>query len=127
MDKKCKKVLIVESDDYFRELLRCVLSREGFEVCTARSVEEGLEALKKYPGFCVITSGHKNSEMDGVGFFQKAREISPKSKRIMISSKEEKEIGPPINEPWFLFGFHLKPVSMSNVLKTVNLAAQHCK
>ncbi len=118
------RILLVNADDKFRKLLKCIFNREGYEVCTANSFEEGIEALRTNPEFSIIIAGNNDGGMAGIRFLKKAKEISPASQRILISHTKEDEMKPSINEPWLLFGFHQRPVLASRILDTINMAVK---
>ena len=124
MKTRKHRILLVDADDKFRKLLKCIFNREGYEVCAVSSFEGGLEALRTNPEFSIIIAGNNDCGMDGIRFLKKAKEISPASQRILISNSEEDEMKPSINEPWLLFGFHQRPALASRILDTINMAVK---
>ena len=79
-----KKVLVVDDEDFHRELMQKLLSRLGYEVAVAESAEEAFSLLKneKFP---VIITDLIMLEMDGVEFCQMLRETDTKTVVIALS------------------------------------------
>ena len=79
-----KKVLVVDDEDFHRELMQKLLSRLGYEVAIAASAEEAFSLLKKEK-FPVIITDLIMLEMDGVEFCQMIRETDTKTVVIALS------------------------------------------
>ena len=79
-----KKVLVVDDEDFHRELMQKLLSRLGYDVAVAESAEEAFSLLKveKFP---VIITDLIMLEMDGVEFCQMLRETDTKTVVIALS------------------------------------------
>ena len=60
-----KKVLVVDDEDFHRELMQKLLSKMGYEVAVAESAEEAFSILKREK-FPVIVTDLIMLEMDGV-------------------------------------------------------------
>jgi len=83
-----KKVLVVDDEDFHRELMHKLLSRLGYEVAVAESAEEAFKLLKKEK-FPVIITDLIMLEMDGVEFCQMIRETDTKTVVIALSGHTE--------------------------------------
>jgi CheY-like chemotaxis protein len=83
-----KKVLVVDDEDFHRELMQKLLSRLGYEVAVAESAEEAFNFLKKEK-FPVIITDLIMLEMDGVEFCQMLRETDTKTVVIALSGHTE--------------------------------------
>ena len=77
-----KKILVVDDEDFHRELMQKLLSKLGYEVAVAESAENAFSQLKKET-FPVIITDLIMLEMDGVEFCQQIRETD--SKTIVIA------------------------------------------
>jgi CheY-like chemotaxis protein len=79
-----KKVLVVDDEDFHRELMQKLLSKLGYGVAVAESAEEAFSLLKieKFP---VILTDLIMLEMDGVEFCQLLRETDTKTVVIALS------------------------------------------
>ena len=79
-----KKVLVVDDEDFHRELMQKLLSKLGYGVAVAESAEEAFSFLKneKFP---VIITDLIMLEMDGVEFCQMLRETDTKTVVIALS------------------------------------------
>ena len=83
-----KKVLVVDDEDFHRELMQKLLSRLGYEVAVAESAEQAFSLLKgeKFP---VIITDLIMLEMDGVEFCQMLRETDTKTVVIALSGHSD--------------------------------------
>ena len=76
------KILVVDDEDYHRELMQKLLSKFGYEVEAVESAEDAFSFLEREK-FPVIITDLIMLEMDGVEFCQKIRETD--SKTIVIA------------------------------------------
>ena len=83
-----KKILVVDDEDFYRELMQKLLSRLGYEVAVAESAEEAFSLIKKEK-FPVIITDLIMLEMDGVEFCQALRETDTKTVVIALSGHTE--------------------------------------
>ena len=79
-----KKILVVDDEDFHRELMQKLLSRLGYEVAVAESAEDAFSLIKKEK-FPVIITDLIMLEMDGVEFCQMIRETDTKTVVIALS------------------------------------------
>jgi len=82
------KILVVDDEDYHRELMQKLLSKLGYEVEAVESAEEAFPFLEKenYP---VIITDLIMLEMDGVEFCRKIRETNNKTFVIALTGHTE--------------------------------------
>ncbi len=83
-----KKILVVDDEDFHRELMQKLLSKLGYEVAVAESAEEAFAILEKEK-FPVIITDLIMLEMDGVEFCQMIRETDTKTVVIALSGYTE--------------------------------------
>jgi len=74
-----QKILLVDDDQYIRELYEEVLKNAGFEVETAVDGKEGFEKIKA-GGYDLILLDVMLPYLDGIGILKKLEEEKPKSK-----------------------------------------------
>lgn len=79
-----KKILVVDDEDYHRELMQKLLSRLGYDVTVSESAEEAFALMEK-EAFPVIISDLIMLEMDGVEFCRKIRETDNKTVVIALT------------------------------------------
>lgn len=72
-----KKVLIVEDDQFIREMYALMLRKHGYEVTETPDGAAGLVASRQ-GGFDVILLDLMMPQMDGLGFLKKLKEQPPK-------------------------------------------------
>jgi CheY-like chemotaxis protein len=83
-----KKILVVDDEDFHRELMQKLLTKLGYEVAVAESAEEAFSLLEKEK-FPVIITDLIMLEMDGVEFCQMIRETDTKTVVIALSGYTE--------------------------------------
>jgi two-component system CheB/CheR fusion protein len=113
-----KKVLVVDDEDFHRELMQKLLSRLGYEVAVAESAEEAFALLKKEK-FPVIITDLIMLEMDGVEFCQMLRETDTKTVVIALSGHTELYNTDKLIEAGF--DNHLtKPINIETISQAIN-------
>jgi DNA-binding response OmpR family regulator len=82
------KILVVDDEDFQRDLLKKLLSKVGYEVETAESPEVAMSILDKedYP---VIITDLIMLDMDGVEFCQRVRETNSESVIIALTGHSD--------------------------------------
>ena len=83
-----KKILVVDDEDFHRELMQKLLTKLGYEVAVAESAEEAFSLLEKEK-FPVIITDLIMLEMDGVEFCQMIRETDTITVVIALSGYTE--------------------------------------
>ena len=113
-----KKVLVVDDEDFHRELMQKLLSKLGYEVAVAESAEEAF-ALLKEEKFPVIITDLIMLEMDGVEFCQMLRETDTKTVVIALSGHTELYNTDKLIEAGF--DNHLtKPINIETISQAIN-------
>ena len=79
-----KNILVVDDEDFHRELMQKLLSKLGYEVAVAESAEKAFSLLEKET-FPVIITDLIMLEMDGVEFCQQIRETDSKTVVIALT------------------------------------------
>ena len=82
------KILVVDDEDYHRELMQKLLARLGYRVEAVESAENAFSWLAK-ENFPVIITDLIMLEMDGVEFCRKIRETDNKTVVIALSGHTE--------------------------------------
>ena len=78
------KILVVDDEDFQRDLLKKLLSKVGYEVQEAQSPEVAMSMLDKEE-FHVIITDLIMLDMDGVEFCQRVRETNSKTVIIALT------------------------------------------
>ena len=73
-----KKILVVDDEDFQRDLLNKLLSKVGYSVAEAESPEVALALMRK-EDFPVIITDLIMLDMDGVEFCQRIRDANPRA------------------------------------------------
>ena len=112
-----KKVLVVDDEDFHRELMQKLLSKMGYEVAVAESAEEAFSLLKseKFP---VIVTDLIMLEMDGVEFCQLLRETDTKTVVIALSGHTELYDRAKLKEAGFDNHLH-KPINVETISRAI--------
>ena len=74
-----KKILVVDDDQFIRELYEDVLTQAGYEVVAAQDGEEGLAQILN-GGFDLILLDIMLPKLDGIGVLSKLAAKTPKTK-----------------------------------------------
>ena len=77
-------LLVVDDEERILSALRRSLRREGYEILTAATAEEGLRVLDERP-VDVILSDQKMPGMSGLEFLARAGECRPDAVRMLIT------------------------------------------
>lgn len=83
-----KRILVVDDEDYHRELMQKLLSKLGYEVDAVESAEEAFSLLERNR-FPVIITDLIMLEMDGVEFCRRIRETDDKTVVIALTGHTE--------------------------------------
>lgn len=78
------KILVVDDDDDFRQLLGDVFKQSGYEVTTVNSAVEALEVFSEKPFDAVVTD-HNMPEMTGEDLIKNLRDAEPNLPIILVS------------------------------------------
>ena len=82
------KILVVDDEDYHRELMQKLLARLGYQVEAVESAEDAFSCLDR-ESFPVIITDLIMLEMDGVELCRKIRETDTKTFVIALSGHTE--------------------------------------
>lgn len=82
------KILVVDDEDYHRELMQKLLSKLGYEVEAVESAEDAFSFLEREK-FPVIITDLIMLEMDGVEFCRRIRETDNKTFVIALTGHTE--------------------------------------
>ena len=78
-------VLVVDDDESLLEMMRHMLQRYGFEVCTVRNGREAESLLRDEPALDLLITDIFMPEMDGVETLRLFRELRPELPAIAMS------------------------------------------
>jgi len=111
------RILLVEDEDPVRVVAERALTRQGYQVTSARDGEEGLELVQSGGRFDLVVSDVVMPTMDGPAMARHIREIAPDLPVLFMSGYAEeqlrKEIG--IANAWFM----PKPFSVQQLSEKV--------
>lgn len=99
MDKK--RILLVEDDQYTRELYEEVIKGEGYMLDTAKNGEEGLEKIK-IGGYNLILLDVMMPKMSGLEILRKLKNEAPKASNGPIVILTNLTNDPILNEAYGL-------------------------
>lgn len=83
------KVLAVDEDKYFLEMMQEVLENKGFEVITAANLPAALKPIAVQPFDALVTELQIPRSEDGLAIVTAMRECQPKALRIVICASPE--------------------------------------
>ena len=80
-------ILVVEKDAFYASFYEKLLTREGYRVVHAESVEQGLRLYREQPCEVVISDMVLGTE-DGLAFLDAVKAVSPRQDVVMITSMQ---------------------------------------
>ncbi len=88
------KILIVENNEDLSLKIKNILSSEGFEVQCVSSADDAFKCLEKSldQPFAVIISGYQMPKMRGDKILEKAKDYSPRTRRMLLAHAGDMEI-----------------------------------
>jgi len=93
------RILFVDDEVFLLEGLKRMLrgKNEEWEMSFVTNGKEAVELVEKTK-FDIIVTDNKMQEMDGLELLTRIKEISPETKRILLSGQSEAEISDKIKE-----------------------------
>jgi PAS domain S-box-containing protein len=83
---KAERVLVVDDDQAFRDLMAAHLQRHGYEVSAASGGAEALEVIQAQDPFAVLVTDLSMPEMDGLELMAEARRLDAWLEVIIITA-----------------------------------------
>lgn len=119
MEKQRKrKILFVDDDPGILGAMRAIFFRR-FEVHTAESPQAALCLLDSEGPFALVVSDLRMPGMNGIDFFRRVQEISPRSVRVMLTGHADLASAMEAVNAGQVFRFHTKPCAAEILEKTV--------
>jgi len=78
-------ILVVDDEPSMRELIRTVLSKEGYPVTEADGGNKALSLMEE-GGFALVISDIKMPDMGGMELLRRIKEVSPSTQAILITA-----------------------------------------
>ena len=117
------KVLVVDDEVSIVEVLKALLTREGYNVTTAADGEEALNELRE-DKFDLMISDIRMQPMDGITLLRKAREVQGHLAVIMITAYATVETAVEAMKNG-AFDYVCKPFKIDELLLTVQRALSY--
>ncbi len=117
------RILLVDDDESFREVMRFQLNEEGFEVDTAVDGKAGLAQFQKQPCPLVLTD-LKMPKMDGLSLLQEIHKRAPATIVIVITAFGDIETAVTAMKTG-AFDFIPKPTSRDHVRMVLQKAVEY--
>ena len=80
-----KRLLVVDDDALFRQMLVEILETQGYEVFPARNGVEGFEVFQKTPHLDVVITDIRMPKKNGFELTRDIHEVAPETPIILIS------------------------------------------
>lgn len=87
MDKKKRRILIIDDEEPVREAVQYILESEDYAVTTCREGAAGIREVEK-SDFDLIISDIVMPDMDGIGFLREIRTIGKAPPVIVMSGNK---------------------------------------
>ena len=118
-----ERILCVDDEPHVLEGFKRGLRRQ-FEIDTACSAAEGLEAVANRGPYAVIVSDMRMPGMDGVQFLATVKQRAPDSVRIMLTGQADQQTAIDAVNEGNIFRFLLKPCPADVLAKTLAAGVQ---
>lgn len=122
-DSHTRRILFVDDEKILLKAFARALRKSDYEVHTAGSSAEGLEAVKSLR-FAVVISDLRMPGVDGVAFLESVRAVQPEAVRILVSGRGDFESVVELINRVGLFRFVVKPWQIDDLRATVRLAVE---
>jgi len=117
------RILVVDDDDSFREIMAYYLSEEGYEVVKAANGLEGLDIFQQNP-YPVVVTDLKMPGLDGLGLLSKILKINPDTLVVVITAFGDTETAVKAMKAG-AFDFLPKPCEGDHFKLTIQRAVKH--
>jgi two-component system nitrogen regulation response regulator NtrX len=81
----CKRILVVDDEEPFREIMASILSYEGYQCRCVPSGKDGLKLLETGERFDLITSDIANAHMWGTDFLVEVKRRFPEIRTLVLT------------------------------------------
>jgi len=117
---RASRLLLVDDEVGYLEVLSKRLTRRGFEVTTASSGTEAIRALRQWE-FDLAVVDLKMEDMDGIEVLKVFKKMDPSIQVIMLTGHgSERAAREGISEG--AFDYLIKPVGLENLLRVIEAA-----
>jgi DNA-binding response OmpR family regulator len=117
------RVLVVDDEPAFLDMLTEVLTLAGYEVVTAAAAGDALKAVEMSAPD-VILLDIAMPDMDGVTALQRLRAVKPTVPVIMLTGNSDEQVGRTTLR-WGAFDYVAKPFESAHLLHVVETAVAH--
>lgn len=120
--RKKAKILVVEDNPATRELLRELLSQEGYMVKIARDGKEALRRVRK-DNFDLVLTDVKMPRMNGIQLLKELQKITPDTKVVIVTATADLQIAVKAMKLG-AYDYITKPFCLDSVLQKVEKALE---
>ncbi|GEM_PF-263186 len=113
------KILIVDDEQEFLNLINEILSDEGYQVVTSVNGEEALNKIAEEGPFSLIISDYKMPIIKGTDFLETAKKLNPNTPRIIVTAYQNAEMMEESINKAEVFHFLSKPINIDNTLSII--------
>ncbi len=124
MDMAKHKILVVDDEVEFLELIKEFLEGEGYDVLTAESGEQGVEIVKEHSPISVVITDQKMSAMSGLEFLEFVKSNDPKAIRMLLSGDIDEDKMNKLVSNGDIFCYIAKPIDLMAVLDNIVLGIE---
>jgi response regulator RpfG family c-di-GMP phosphodiesterase len=117
------KILLVDDEATILQVLKRYL-RSKFDVTTATSGAEGLDAIRANPNLAVVVSDQRMPGMDGITFLEEVRRVAPETVRIILTADTDLEVAVQAVNRGQVFRFLSKPCDPEQLLGVLGAAVR---
>ncbi|MCH8157133.1 MAG: response regulator [Nitrospinae bacterium] len=119
------KILFVDDEAPFLELVKRIFGKEDYEILTAGSGDEALEVIAKNLPISVMVTDFRMPGMNGDELIKKLHDLSPQTKAIVVSAHSEAIDACRQVPEERIFCVIPKPVNFEYLKETIKSAIKH--
>ncbi len=117
------KILLVDDEPNVLQAIRRQLYKY-FDIDTATSGQEGLKKIRDHDCYAVIVADMQMPGMDGIQFLLAAKEMFPKSVRIMLTGNADQRTAIEAINKGSIFRFLTKPCSSEDLKQAIDAGVE---
>jgi len=111
------RLLVVDDEMIVGKRLRQVFSKMGYEVAVFTDPLAAVAAMEKEP-FDIVVTDLKMEGLDGLGVLQKAKEVNPQARVIIITGYASAEVAEQAKQAG-VFEFLVKPFRLDDLKEAI--------
>jgi len=119
-----ERILVVDDDDFIREIISSILTHAGHPCHAVSSGEEAIRALQSDENYALLLSDLAMEGMDGFGVLDRVRRLQPQMPVVMVTAVHDISIALEAIRRG-AYDYLLKPFEREQLIATVHRALEN--